>query len=99
MSVCVALVMQRAKRMRRIILSSVASSFVQYFFFTLCCERHDFRGEGGGQILNVKCVLISSTIFVRNVSHSKKISAGYVKKNNVGLRVKHPQFLSHFSEP
>ena len=48
MSVCVALVMQRAKRMRRIILSSVASSFVQYFFFTLCCERHDFRGEGGG---------------------------------------------------
>jgi hypothetical protein len=43
-SVSVALVIQHAKRMRRIILSSVACPAVQHFF-ALSHKRHDFRKE------------------------------------------------------
>jgi hypothetical protein len=45
--VCVALVLQRVKRMRHIILSSVACA-AELQFSTLSNERHDFRGGGGG---------------------------------------------------
>ena len=41
-----ALVMQLAKRMRRIISSSVAGLTLPYFS-TLSHKRHDFRGGGG----------------------------------------------------
>jgi hypothetical protein len=54
----VALVIQRAKHMRRIILSSVASAAPPYFS-VLCHKKRNFGV--GGVVLNRKCVLIFST--------------------------------------
>ena len=48
-----ALVTHHAKRMRRIILSSVASPAAQYFS-TLSHKRHDFRDK---KLLKIKCVI------------------------------------------
>jgi hypothetical protein len=58
-SVSVALVVQHATRMRRIILSFVAYPALPYFA-TLPHKGHNFRKT----LLNIKCVLIFSTIFV-----------------------------------
>jgi hypothetical protein len=55
-SVSVALVIQRAERMRRIILSSVACLALPYFI-TPSRNRHYFRG---GKKFNLKCVLFFS---------------------------------------
>jgi len=51
--VFVALGVQHAKRMRRIMLSTVACPALSYLS-TLSHKRHDFRGAGG--LLNIKCV-------------------------------------------
>jgi len=45
-------------------------------FPTLSYKRHDFRGK---KLLNIKCVLISSTAFIWNISRSKKNSATFYK--------------------
>jgi hypothetical protein len=75
--VSVALVFQRAKRVRRIIVMSVAS--MAAYFSTLSHKRYDFRRGGGGGITeNKMCVLIFSTTFVWNISHSEN-SARYYK--------------------
>ena len=58
--VSVALVIQHAMRMRRIILSSVASLALSYFY-TLSHRWHDFREN---VIEREMCVLIFSTNFV-----------------------------------
>jgi hypothetical protein len=59
--VSVALIIQHAKRMRRIILLSVACQAVPYLFFTLSHKRHDFRKK---VIEHKTCILIFSTTFV-----------------------------------
>jgi hypothetical protein len=66
--VCVALVIQHAKSMRRIILSYVACLALPHFS-TLSDKRHDLKKKG---IEHQMCVLIFSTNFVRKISHSKK---------------------------
>jgi hypothetical protein len=52
LSFFVALIIQLAQGMHRVILSPVACPAVQYFT-TLSHKRHDYRGK----LLNVKCVL------------------------------------------
>ena len=73
MSVIVALVIQHAKRMHRILFSSVASLAVS-FFFALSHKRHNCRKK----VIECKTrVSIFSTTFVRNTSNFKKNSARY----------------------
>jgi hypothetical protein len=65
MCVSAALVIQHAKRMRLIGLSSVANPAVQNFD-TLLHKQRDFREE---MLLDVKCVvLILFTTLLRNIS-------------------------------
>jgi hypothetical protein len=68
-------------------LSTVVCTALQYFS-PLSHKRHDFLKK----LLNTKCVLISSTTFVRSISHSKN-PARYDQKCLVGLL-----FLSDFNE-
>jgi hypothetical protein len=70
--VSVALVIQHAKRMHRIILSTVACLALPHFS-TLYHKLHDFQEK---VIEHKMCVLIFSTTSIRNISHSKN-SARY----------------------
>ena len=71
--VCVVWVIQHAKRMRRIILPSMAWLSPPYFS-TLSHKRHEFREK---VIENKMCVLVFSTTFTWNNSHSTKNSSLY----------------------
>jgi hypothetical protein len=64
----VALVIQHAERMRRVILSSVACLTVPQFS-TLPHKNKDFSEKN---LLYTECVLIFSTPLAGNISHSKK---------------------------
>ena len=75
-------------------LRSAICSALQYFS-TLSHKRCDFRIKGTE---NKICVLIFSTTFVWNISHSKKKWAWYDKKMCIGLHVKYPLFLSDFNK-
>jgi len=79
--VSVALVIQHAKRMHRVILSSVACPALQDFS-TLSHKRHDFFREKG-ELLNIKCALIFCTTFAWwSISHYKKNSARHYHECN-----------------
>jgi len=71
--VFVALVIQHAMRMRRIILSSLACLAVPYFS-TLSYKRLDFRDYVFERKM---CGLISFASFPQNISHFKKKLARY----------------------
>jgi len=75
-SACVSVttVIQHAKRIRRIILSTAAVPY----FSPLPPKQYDFRG--GGVFEHKMCVFIFSKTFVRNIFHSKKNSAKYNHK-------------------
>jgi len=75
------------------ILSSWACPALQYFS-TLSHKRNDFRKE----VIEYKlCILIFSTTFVWNRSHSRRTERDMIKMN-IGLQVKYPLFLSGFKE-
>jgi hypothetical protein len=76
----VALGLQDAGRIHRIILPSVVCPAVQYFP-SLSHKWHDFWGPGGGYIDHKMCVSIFSTIFVLiHFYHSKNNWARYDQK-------------------
>jgi hypothetical protein len=64
--VCVALVTQHTKRMRRIVLSSVGSGFT--IFLHIISQKALFLENSKNRI----CVLFFCTTCVYNISHSKK---------------------------
>jgi hypothetical protein len=72
--VSVALIIQHAKRMCRVILSSVISLAVSCFS-TLFHKRYDFQEKGTEHKM---CVLIFFYRFFQNISHSKKNLARYL---------------------
>ena len=69
LSVCVALFTQHAMRMLRIILSSVACLVLSYFYMS-SDNGTIFRKKN--KLLQIKRVLIFSTIFILNVFHYKE---------------------------
>jgi len=91
--VSVALGMQHAKIMRRIILSPVTCPALQYFS-ALSHKRHDFRG--GGDTEDKMTLLIFSTTFAWNISHSRKNSERHEVSSVFMLN--YPSFLSDFNE-
>ena len=77
----VALVIQQAKRMRLIILLSLASLAPPYFS-TLSHKRHDFQKKKK-KLLNIKFVFwFSLQLSVSDISHVKKNSASYYYKRS-----------------
>ena len=62
------------------------------YFSTLSHKRHDFNKI----LFNIKCI-VSFSIQLWNISHSKKTSEWYYHKcTYIGLHVKHPLFLPDF---
>ena len=89
-----ALVIRHAKRMRRIISSSVASLATLYFS-TLSHKRHDLQEQN---IHHKMRILIFSTTFFRNISHSKRIWARYGQKRILVFMWSIRYSLSDFNE-
>jgi hypothetical protein len=69
----VTLLIQHATRLRRIVLSLVAS-LAPSGFSVLCHKHHDFRKKVAGYEM---CVLLFPTIFIWKISDSTKNSARY----------------------
>jgi hypothetical protein len=82
-----------------------------YIFFILSHRRHDFRDrererETDRRLLNINCVLIFSTTFVWNISHSKNwashdqkcIGLVCMRSTHYSFRIstKHGFFFSRF---
>ena len=81
--VFVALVIQHAKRVRRILLSFVACLVLPYFS-RLFHKRHNFREK---VIEHKTCVLIICTISAWNISHSKIIQLDIINVNRYSCKV------------
>jgi len=74
MVVTLALVNQYTLRMRHIVICGLPRSTVSTIYY----KQHDIRKKK--KLLNIKCVLIFSTILLSNISHSKKNSTKYSHK-------------------
>jgi hypothetical protein len=102
--VFVALVIQHAKRMCRVLLSSVACTALPHFSILSHKEHHSRENS----IQHKMRVSIFFTYFTWNTSHSKNNSARYylnVHRSSrevpllyIGLHVKYPLFFSDFNE-
>ena len=86
----VAFLIQHATCMHHIVMSFVASLAPPYFSH----KRHDFREKVVDQEM---FVLVFSTTFVKNISHSKKNSAKHCRKCQ-NVYIKYPLFLPDFNE-
>ena len=82
-----------AMRMRHVILS-VACPALQYFS-ALSQKTERLTKKVPEQEMRV---LIFSTAFFQNISHSKQNSARYDQKKYIGLHVKYSLFLLDFNE-
>ena len=89
----ITLVIQHAKRVRRIVLSSVGSLAPPYFS-TLSHKRHDFRKKVTEHKM---CVLIFSTTSIWNISHFKRIQRD-TRTNVPRFHVKYQLVVSDFHE-
>lgn len=82
----VALLIQHAKRVRRVLLLSVAC-LVQPYFSTSCHKRHDFRG--GKKILNIYYVFwLSLQLLFKHLSFYEEYSEVLLKRY-IPLQVKY----------
>jgi hypothetical protein len=89
--VCVALFIQYAIRMRRVILSSVASLAVQYF--STSHKRYDFRKKK--KLLNIECVFtFSLEVLSETFLILRTIVRDMIKNENWS----YPSFSSDFNE-
>ena len=78
MCVCILLlVIQHAKRMRRILLSSVVCLALPYFS-TLPHKHCNFRGGGQKSLLNLKCILITLQLLSLTFLTLRRIQRGTV---------------------
>jgi len=94
LSVCICSLKISSMQCACAMLSSVACPALH--FFTLSHKRHEYRKKVTEHKM---CVLILSTNFVWNISHSKKKWARYDKKNiYIDLHAKYPSFFSDFNE-
>jgi hypothetical protein len=92
--VFVALGIQHAMRMGRIILSSVACLALQYFS-TLSHKSYDLRGK---KLLNVKCVFSFSVQLLSEIFLILRRTERDMIKMYIGLHVKYALFLSDLKE-
>jgi hypothetical protein len=72
-------VIKHVMRMRCIVIRGLSGSTI---ISHISYKRHDFREK---KLLNIKCVLIVSTIFIWNISHVQKKWARYYYKCTLGL--------------
>jgi len=79
------------------ILSPAACPTLQYFS-TLAHKWQDFRKKKKSYWTQKTRVLIFSTTFIWNISHSKKNWARCDKKVYNGLQIKYQLFLSYFNK-
>jgi hypothetical protein len=94
--VSVALVIQHAQRMRRIVLSPVACPALPQYFSTLSDKRHDFQEKKNG-FEHKMCFDFLYKFCLKHFSLYEEFS-DILSLMSIGLHVKYPSFLSAFNQ-